>query len=87
MLAFDFTQRGESFTDGSTRLQLDVPRYVDIYRHGRLKLDPLVSECFSLDQVNEAVASSKAGVALRNVIRASFIVLVCLEITVRTIAG
>jgi S-(hydroxymethyl)glutathione dehydrogenase / alcohol dehydrogenase len=53
---------------GSTRLQLDVPRYVDIYRAGRLKLDPLVTECFSLDQVNEAVASSKAGAALRNVV-------------------
>lgn len=53
---------------GSTRLQLDVPRYVDIYRAGRLKLDQLVTECFGLDQVNDAVASSKAGAALRNVI-------------------
>jgi len=71
----DFAPRefiGErSFTGsmlGSTRLQLDVPRYVDIYRAGRLKLDELVSECFSLDQINEAVASSKTGNALRNVI-------------------
>ncbi len=53
---------------GSTRLQLDVPRYVDIYKAGRLKLDELVTECYPLDQVNEAVASSKAGAALRNVI-------------------
>ena len=53
---------------GSTRLQLDVPRYVDIYKAGRLKLDPLVSECFSLDQVNEAVQSSMSGNALRTVI-------------------
>jgi Zn-dependent alcohol dehydrogenase len=53
---------------GSTRLQLDVPRYVDIYKAGRLKLDELVTECFPLDQVNAAVASSKAGAALRNVI-------------------
>jgi Zn-dependent alcohol dehydrogenase len=71
----DFAPRefiGErSFTGsmlGSTRLQLDVPRYVEIYKAGRLKLDPLVSECFSLDQVNQAVASSKSGNALRNVI-------------------
>jgi S-(hydroxymethyl)glutathione dehydrogenase/alcohol dehydrogenase len=71
----DFAPRefiGErSFTGsmlGSTRLQLDVPRYVDIYKAGRLKLDQLVSECFSLDQVNQAVASSKSGQALRNVI-------------------
>ncbi len=71
----DFAPRefiGErSFTGsmlGSTRLQLDVPRYVDIYRAGRLKLDELVSECFPLDQINEAVTSSKTGNALRNVI-------------------
>lgn len=53
---------------GSTRLQLDVPRYVDIYRAGRLKLDELVTECFPLERVNEAVASSRSGSALRNVI-------------------
>jgi Zn-dependent alcohol dehydrogenase len=53
---------------GSTRLQLDVPRYVDIYKAGRLKLDQLVSACYSLDEVNEAVESSKSGAALRNVI-------------------
>jgi S-(hydroxymethyl)glutathione dehydrogenase/alcohol dehydrogenase len=53
---------------GSTRLQLDVPRYVDIYKAGRLKLDQLVSACYSLDEVNEAIESSKSGAALRNVI-------------------
>jgi S-(hydroxymethyl)glutathione dehydrogenase / alcohol dehydrogenase len=53
---------------GSTRLQLDVPRYVDIYRAGRLKLDQLVSACYSLDQVNAAVESSRSGAALRYVI-------------------
>jgi S-(hydroxymethyl)glutathione dehydrogenase/alcohol dehydrogenase len=71
----DFSPRefiGErSFTGsmlGSTRLQLDVPRYVDIYKAGRLKLDELVSACYSLDQVNEAIEFSKSGAALRNVI-------------------
>jgi len=53
---------------GSTRLQLDVPRYVDIYKAGRLKLDQLVSACYPLDQVNQAIESSKSGAALRNVI-------------------
>lgn len=53
---------------GSTRLQLDVPRYVEIYRAGRLKLDELVTACYPLEKVNEAVASSRAGTALRNVI-------------------
>ncbi|HWO72249.1 MAG TPA: Zn-dependent alcohol dehydrogenase [Dehalococcoidia bacterium] len=53
---------------GSTSLQLDVPRYVDIYKHGRLKLDELVTACYGLDEINKAVESSKAGEALRNVI-------------------
>lgn len=53
---------------GSTRLQLDVPRYVEIYRAGRLKLDELVTACYPLDKVNEAVAESKSGTVLRNVI-------------------
>jgi S-(hydroxymethyl)glutathione dehydrogenase/alcohol dehydrogenase len=53
---------------GSTRLQLDVPRYVEIYKAGRLKLDELVTVCFPLERVNEAVESSKSGAPLRNVI-------------------
>ncbi len=53
---------------GSTRLQLDVPRYVDIYKAGRLKLDEMVTGRYSLDQVNEAIESSKSGAALRNVV-------------------
>lgn len=53
---------------GWTNLRLDVPRYIDIYRSGRLKLDELVTECFPLDKINEAAASTRSGAALRNVI-------------------
>ncbi len=53
---------------GSTRLQLDVPRYVALYKAGRLKLDELITGRYSLEQVNEAIESSKSGEALRNVI-------------------
>jgi S-(hydroxymethyl)glutathione dehydrogenase/alcohol dehydrogenase len=37
-------------------------------REGRLKLDELVTGRFSLDQINEAIASTKRGEALRNVV-------------------
>lgn len=53
---------------GSVRLQLDVPRLVEIYKAGRLKLDELITGRYSLKQVNEAIASSKSGKAIRNVI-------------------
>ena len=53
---------------GSTRLQVDMPRLVDLYQQGRLKLDELISNRYSLEQINEAVASARQGDALRNVI-------------------
>lgn len=53
---------------GSTQLSLDIPRYVDLYLAGRIKLDELITARYSLDQINEAIASLKNGEALRNVI-------------------
>jgi Zn-dependent alcohol dehydrogenase len=53
---------------GSTRLQIDVPRLAEQYLRGKLKLDELITARYSLDQINEAVASMERGEALRNVI-------------------
>jgi Zn-dependent alcohol dehydrogenase len=53
---------------GSTRLQVDVPKLVELYQQGRLKLDELISNRYPLEQINEAVASVRQGEALRNVI-------------------
>ncbi len=53
---------------GSTRLRVDVPRLVDLYREGRLKLDELITRTYPLDGINEAIADVKRGEALRNVI-------------------
>ena len=53
---------------GSTRLSIDVPRLVDLYRAKRLKLDELVTKRYPLDQINEAISSMERGEALRNVI-------------------
>ncbi len=38
---------------GSNRFRVDMPRYIDLYLQGRLKLDELVSQRISLDEVNE----------------------------------
>jgi S-(hydroxymethyl)glutathione dehydrogenase / alcohol dehydrogenase len=53
---------------GSARPAIDVPMIVKLYREGRLKLDQLISGRYRLESINEAIASSRSGAALRNVI-------------------
>jgi S-(hydroxymethyl)glutathione dehydrogenase/alcohol dehydrogenase len=53
---------------GSARLPVDVPKIVELYREGRLKLDELITGRYPLERINEAIASSRSGTALRNVI-------------------
>ena len=53
---------------GSNRFRIDMPRYIEFYRQGRLKLDELVTQRLSLDQVNKAFADMNAGVVARSVI-------------------
>lgn len=53
---------------GDAVISRDIPWMADLYAQGRLKLDELVSGLWSLDQINEAIADTKAGGARRNVI-------------------
>jgi Zn-dependent alcohol dehydrogenase len=53
---------------GSARIETDVPKVVDLYRQGRLKLDELITGRYALAEINEAVAGVLGGAALRNVI-------------------
>ncbi len=53
---------------GSTVLQRDVPRILDWYAEGRIKLDELVTGRFELGQINKALASSEDPSSIRNVI-------------------
>jgi S-(hydroxymethyl)glutathione dehydrogenase / alcohol dehydrogenase len=53
---------------GSTRLRVDVPWLVDLYRQGRLKLDELITGRFSIEQINEAIELMERGEAIRNLI-------------------
>ena len=63
-----YSQRILGSKMGSTRLQVDVPPLIDLYRDGRLKLDELITRTYPLDEINEAIAAVKRGEALRNVI-------------------
>ena len=53
---------------GSTDLVRDVPRMAAAYRRGELKLDELISGRYSLEQINDAIESTKAGGARRNMV-------------------
>lgn len=53
---------------GSANMARDVPRLLDLYRAGRLKLDELVSRRFGLDQVTEAFRALEKGEVARGVI-------------------
>jgi S-(hydroxymethyl)glutathione dehydrogenase / alcohol dehydrogenase len=53
---------------GSNRFRLDVPRYLDLYRRGRLQLDELISARIALEQVNAAFDAITAGTVARSVI-------------------
>lgn len=53
---------------GSNRFRVDMPRYVDLYMQGRLKLDELVSARIKLEDVNEGFAAMKKGNIARSVI-------------------
>jgi S-(hydroxymethyl)glutathione dehydrogenase/alcohol dehydrogenase len=67
----DFAYRNQRILGsrmGSARLAVDLPRLVEAYRQGRLKLDELVTARYPLDRINEAIDASRAGKALRNVI-------------------
>ena len=52
---------------GSNHFRVDMPRYVDFYLQGRLKLDELVTQRLSLNQVNKAFADMNAGNVARSV--------------------
>ena len=46
----------------------EIPRLLDLYQQGSLKLDELVTRRYSLDQINDAYADMHAGVNIRGVI-------------------
>ncbi len=53
---------------GDVVLRRDIPWMVDLWSQGRLLLEELVSRTWSLDEINEAIADTRAGAVRRNVI-------------------
>jgi S-(hydroxymethyl)glutathione dehydrogenase/alcohol dehydrogenase len=62
------SKRIQGSTMGSNRFRIDMPRIIDFYLQGRLKLDELVSARLPLEKVNDAFAAMKAGEVARSVL-------------------
>jgi len=67
----DIVMRGKTILGcvmGSNRFRVDMPRYVELYRSGQLRLDEMISARLPLERVNEAFDALRAGTAARSVI-------------------
>ena len=53
---------------GSVRPNVDIPRLVDLYLDGRLKVDELISRTYSLDEINEGFEALRSGQVARGVV-------------------
>jgi S-(hydroxymethyl)glutathione dehydrogenase/alcohol dehydrogenase len=65
---FLFEKKLQGSNMGSNRFRQDMPRLIDLYLDGRLKLDELVSSRIRLDEVNEGFAAMTRGEVARSVI-------------------
>ena len=56
-----FGRRITGVHGGDTRPDTDIPRYLELYRQGKLKLEEQITHRYPLSKVNEAVAQVKNG--------------------------
>lgn len=66
MIGYEKRIHGSMF--GSLSPLLDIPRLIDLYRQGKLKLDELISNRYSLDQINEGYQDLLDGKNLRGLV-------------------
>jgi S-(hydroxymethyl)glutathione dehydrogenase/alcohol dehydrogenase len=61
-------KRIQGCTMGSNRFKVDMPKYVDFYQRGLLRLDEMITRRGRLEDVNEAFRAMKAGEVARTVL-------------------
>jgi alcohol dehydrogenase len=66
LVAEERTLRGSYI--GSAVPSRDIPRYIDLYRRGKLPVDRLKGERLTLDRINEGFDRLASGLALRDVV-------------------
>jgi S-(hydroxymethyl)glutathione dehydrogenase/alcohol dehydrogenase len=58
--------RGTAF--GGARGRTDVPRIVDWYMDGKIRIDPLITHVLPLERINQAFELMRAGTSIRTVV-------------------
>jgi S-(hydroxymethyl)glutathione dehydrogenase/alcohol dehydrogenase len=58
--------KGTIFGSGNPRSE--IPKLLNLYRQGRLKLDELITKTYTLDQINEGYQAMRDGKNIRGVI-------------------
>jgi S-(hydroxymethyl)glutathione dehydrogenase/alcohol dehydrogenase len=53
---------------GAVDIGTDIPKLIELYREGRLKLDALITGRFPFENINQAIAATRAGRGLKNVL-------------------
>lgn len=66
MVAEERTLRGSYI--GSAVPARDIPRYVDLYKRGKLPVDRLMGERLTLDEINRGFDRMASGLAMRDVV-------------------
>ena len=66
--AFLDEKRIQGSNMGSNRFRTDMPRYVELYRQGRLRLDEMITQTIDLGEIDRAMAEMKSGSVNRSVI-------------------
>ncbi len=66
--SFLFEKRVQGSNMGSNVFRRDMPRYVDFYMRGILKLDEMITRTGRLEDLNEAFRAMKAGEVARTVL-------------------
>jgi S-(hydroxymethyl)glutathione dehydrogenase/alcohol dehydrogenase len=69
--AADLTLQEKNVTGsfmGSNRFRFDMPKYIEFYLDGRLRLDEMISARSPLEEVNPAFDKMRKGEAARQVI-------------------
>jgi S-(hydroxymethyl)glutathione dehydrogenase/alcohol dehydrogenase len=68
---FLFEKKIQGSNMGSNRFRVDMPRYIDMYLAGHLKLDEMISREIQLADINDAFEALVQGEVARQVIRFS----------------
>ena len=65
-LLYDRTLRGCMM--GSNRFRIDIPRWLEFQRQGRLRLEELITSRIRLDEINDGLDAMESGDGVRSVV-------------------